>query len=415
MTNQSADAWITEILQASTPTGYEEPVESELAKSLVETCVNNKSLSDRGIGPLFASAFDLLVSAKYYSALTHKGWFYCPVDTPRLFFHYTNCCPRDAIRNKFHFHPSSKPESGQIGAATSRLLLLFYKTIFNQEGREEEILKGTEPVDAVIVNKKKGKILFAEIKASPLVTLPVSVKAQRLTEEIDGKVVARAHAPVDNTTLFGTDLEIFVPRKEGNVWVERYYQIGRRRNAEDRFWGFRGLVALLKNNPEFVREYFTFWLECLKSYYPKANDSIFWLTNGCGAPNTLLNNWPKRRRGEGYETVSDSKTSVGMDRTDDIKKGVYQLLKLGSLGKPKSSKWDYKVGLISNIHAARHFDEYLESLKDIVWTLDGSGNAKKISDLPHDQAIYNLFDGIVALTSTLSRDDWIRTMFTYEE
>jgi hypothetical protein len=100
-----------------------------------------------------------------------------------------------------------------------------------------------------------------------------------------------------------------------------------------------------------------------------------------------------------------------MDRTDDLKKGIYQVLKLGSLGKPVSGKWNYKVAIISNIHAARHFEEYLESLKNVVWTIDASGKAKKIADLPEEQAVYNLFDGLVALTSTFCRDEWIGEMF----
>ena len=102
-----------------------------------------------------------------------------------------------------------------------------------------------------------------------------------------------------------------------------------------------------------------------------------------------------------------------MDRTDDIKKGIYQVLKLGSQGKPNTQKWNYKVGLISNIHAARHFHEYLESFKDIVWTIDQTKRAKKVGDLPQEQSIYNLFDGIVALTSSFSRDEWIEKIFNF--
>lgn len=414
MVSQS-DKWIDTILEAAVPLTHVGNSETEFAEELVQICRKSKHLSNRGIGLLFASAFDLLVSAQYYAALTHKGWFYCPSNSPRLFFHFTNCCPRDVLSNVFHFHPSGKPESGRIGAATSRLLLLFLKAVFRQSGREEEILKGTEPVDTVIVDRTNRRVLFAEIKASPLVTLPISVQAEQLTEEINGYVVSRKHAPVDNTSLFNTDLEILVPIKEGKVWRERYYRLGRKRNATDSNWGFRGLVELLRENKEFFPEYLAFWYECLKSYHPKSNESVFWLTNGCGAPSPLPQDWPQRRRGEGFETISDTKTSVGIDRTDDIKKGIYQVLKLGSIGKPSASKWDYKVGLISNIHAARHFGQYLESVKDIVWTLDASGQAKKISDLPGDQALYNLFDGLIALTHTISRDEWIRSMFTYED
>lgn len=104
-----------------------------------------------------------------------------------------------------------------------------------------------------------------------------------------------------------------------------------------------------------------------------------------------------------------------MDRTDDIKKGIYQVLKLGVEGKLSGSDWDYKVGIISNIHPARHFDEYLKSLKDIVWTNDVTGNAKFIGDLPDEQPLYNLFDAIVALTQTFTRDEWLGKLFSYLE
>lgn len=61
----------------------------------------------------------------------------------------------------------------------------------------------------------------------------------------------------------------------------------------------------------------------------------YWFTNSCGQPIPRPDTWP-HRAGTGYESVSDSKTSVGIDRTDDIKKGTYQILKLGAEGNPSS-------------------------------------------------------------------------------
>jgi hypothetical protein len=407
------EKWIESIIRQSEELHFEHPQERELSELIVKECYANKNLRDIGIGRLLAGGFDLLVGAQYYSAISHAGWSYCPMEEPRLFFHYTNCCPRDVLSNKFNFSPSNKPASGRIGTATSRLLLLYYQSIFNHLGRTEKFLKGTEPVDAVVINKDKKKVLFAEIKASPLLTLPVSIPSERLTEQVEGEPIDRQHSSVDNTTLYSSDLEILVPKRTKNSeWSERYFKIGRRKNADDRDWAFRGLIELIKEDDSFMREYFEFWNQSLLSYHPKSNDSIFWLTNACGTPIPAPSGWPTRRRGEGYESVSDSKTSVGMDRTDDIKKGIYQVLKLGSVGKIQSSDWDYKVGLISNIHAARHFEEYLDSLKDVVWALDSSGKAKHIGDLPDDQPLYNLFDGVIALTSTLSRDDWIDAIFS---
>ncbi len=102
-----------------------------------------------------------------------------------------------------------------------------------------------------------------------------------------------------------------------------------------------------------------------------------------------------------------------MDRTDDIKKGIYQVLKLGTESKPAKSQFKVKTALISNIHAVRHYSEYLTSLQDVVWTLDISGNAKKASDLPADTELYNLFDGIISLTQSHLRDEWIRKYFDF--
>jgi hypothetical protein len=397
------------------PIKSENDFEKTLADLLVDNCYKNYKLFDVPLGILLASAFDLLVAAQYYSYIPHKGWQYCPTSEPRLFFSYTNCCPRDVINEKFFFHPSNKPESGKIGAATSSLLLYFYQAIFSHLGREEIILKGSEPIDAIFVNKKTRKILFAEIKASPLLTPPLSVNSEVLTEEDEGKIIPRDHCSVDNTNLYKRPIQIFIPKKINNVWKEQYFELGVKNDLNDSYWGYRNFINLLKENPEFFREYFNFWFSALQAYSPKATKSIFWLTNACGSPTPTPDNWPTRRRGQGLESISDSKTSVGMDRTDDIKKGIYQVLKLGAEGKPTSRIWNYKVAIISNIHAARHFNEYLSSLKDIIWTLDTTGKARKVSDLPQDQALFNLFDGIIALTTTLSRDEWIESTFSFDK
>ena len=73
-----------------------------------------------------------------------------------------------------------------------------------------------------------------------------------------------------------------------------------------------------------------------------------------------------------------------------------------------------KTVILSNIHAARHFDDYLESLKNIVWTIDITGNAKKISDLPKENEIFNLFDGVIALTFSYARDEWVQKLFEFD-
>ena len=137
---------------------------------------------------------------------------------------------------------------------------------------------------------------------------------------------------------------------------------------------------------------------------------MFWLTNGCGQPVPRPADWPARR-GTGYESVSDAKTSVGMDRTDDIKKAIYQVLKLGSEYKPNDE--NIKTAIISNIHAVRHYDEYLLTVRDVIWALDHTRSVKIASQLDPDTPIYNLFDGILSFTQSDIRDEWIKEVFRF--
>ncbi len=122
--------------------------------------------------------------------------------------------------------------------------------------------------------------------------------------------------------------------------------------------------------------------------------------------------------GSGYESISDGKSSVGMDRTDDIKKGLYQVLKIGAASKPKST-YTVKTALIFNIHAVRHYTDYLQDLQDVVWALDTTKvkddefRAKTVRDLPEETPIYNLFDGLISFTKNYPRDAWIKSTFEF--
>lgn len=411
--------WIDEILRKSKSNtlkesrNYNNPLENRLIEKLIDESYRlKKEGSIIPIGKMLAGSFDLVVSADYYSSVGHRGWFYCPSPVPSYYYHFTNCCPRHALSNIFYFHPSSKPESGSIGKSTSRLLRNFLNVLLSKRGRKEKILKGAEPVDVVVVNEENHHIFFGEIKASPLLTLPLKIEAQQLIDT-DGKEIVDHDSSVTVSSVFGQQINIFIPEILDGVWQEGECLFGSRENSDDVYWGYRSLIDLLERDQDFLARYLRFWDAALTTYHPKLTESVYWLTNGCGAPNPRPDWWPKAKSGDGngFESISDSKTSVGMDRTDDIKKGIYQILKLGSEGKPVSSKWIFKVGIVSNIHAARHFEEYLESLKNLIWTQDPSGSAKKAGDLPLNHPLYNLFDGIVALTECHFRDEWLKQVF----
>lgn len=372
-------------------------------------------------GRLLAAAFDLMVAAKYYQAVGHLGWVYCPFpdSQPAVYYPYTSICPRCVLDGRFHFHQANKPSSGSIGATTSRLLAVALQALFEWHGRKVEIFKGSEPVDFIFVDKtvNPNVYLFAEVKSAPLVTLPLVAATERLTIEEDQTTVSlRGHEKVNVSSLYKPTTSIFIPiltKQKTSRWTGKTFPIGNKQNENDSTWAYRGLATLLQNDPSFFPDYSQFWLAAFDAY--SASDKvnpIFWFTNACGQPSPRPNDWPKRSKGDGYESISDSKTSVGMDRTDDIKKSIYQVLKLGADGKPSHSD-KYLVGVVSNMHAVRHFDEYLKALKDVIWTRDETGKVIQASQLPPDTKLFNLFDGIIALTEVAARDSWIESTFNF--
>lgn len=364
-----------------------------------------------------ASAFDILVSAAYYGSVAHAGWIYCPESTlgPVIFYPYTNVCPSCAVRNKFAFHKANKPKSGVIGAHTARLLALFIQEALIRKKSEVKVFRGSEPVDVIFVDQatEPVTVMFAEVKASPLFTLPLLLASQTLTTETEFGLKNTSHHKTDNLLLFKTDLKIYLPffdEKKGE-WREKAYSIGSKGDRQDLNWAYKGLVDVLNGEPEFFKNFVSTWRQAFDSYAQRNQDAIYWLTNACGQPSPRPEDWP-RRKGSGYESISDGKTSVGMDRTDDLKKATYQVLKIGAEGRPTKS-YSLKVGIISNIHAVRHFDDYLAAFKNIVWTRDETGKVKLAKDLPPDAEIYNLFDGIITLTQLFARDEWIKRTFDF--
>ena len=161
---------------------------------------------------------------------------------------------------------------------------------------------------------------------------------------------------------------------------------------------------------DFFKIYLDFWYTAYNAYIDRSKDiSLYWLTNACGNPIPMPVDWPQRA-GTGYESVSDSKTSAGMDRTDDIKKGIYQVLKIGA--EYKTTHANIKTAIISNLPALRHYDEYLLPIKDIVWTISDEPFVSSWKDLPSNTPVYNLFDGIISLTKSDIRDPWIKELLS---
>jgi len=398
------------------------PHEEALAAILVEQALENARRTSTDPGVSLAAAFDLIVAAEYYAKVANKGWLYCPNnDSPLLIYPYTNVCTKCVLNGDFHFHQANKLPSGTIGRTTSRLLCVFLKHLFAINSRNLKIFHGTEPVDVIIYDETESVILLVEVKAAPLTTLALAVSVEAQTEiGNEGEPVPCLHTPTDNSFLASSNLQIILPKLEDSAWNYELISLGVKGSNKSTTWAYEQIGRVFGEDDQIFYRYFQFWNIAYSAYNKAARgrgtlpEPVYWLTNACGQPTPRPLSWPQRRSGEGYESVSDSKSSVGIDRTDDIKKGIYQVLKMAVSGKPKQTQIAVKTALLSNIHAVRHYDDYLLELQDIVWTLDKTGKAKKVSDLPPEKDIYNLFDGIITFTQSYVRDEWIEQNFQFQ-
>ncbi|MEI7556425.1 hypothetical protein [Candidatus Chlorohelix sp.] len=391
--------------------------EEDLAKILIEKAFQTHKIVGIDFGIALAAAFDLFVAAEYYKSVTNTGWFYCPEGEPHLFFPFTNVCPRCVVTGKFRFESANKPESGQIGQSTSRLLAIFLYQLFKRSSRTLIIYRGIEPVDMIIYDRQNNIVLLAEVKAAPLTTLALATVSEALQESIDGNLVfVSEHKPSTVPVLHTAELFLSLPIVEEDKTAIKLFSLGVRGTQDSLTWAYKRITDIVSTTQSFFEDYIKFWLVAYKSYETRNEDksNFYWLTNACGHPTPIPSGWKMRGgRNSGYESVSDGKTSVGMDRTDDIKKGIYQVLKIGAESKPRPSQFEVRTALISNIHAVRHYPEYLTALDDVVWTLSKDKKVKKAEDLPPDAAIYNLFDGIISFTESHIRDEWISKNFQF--
>jgi hypothetical protein len=413
-----ADAeWFRKTLDVSRKSNLGE-AQNDLAKILISSALQATANDEVPTGLAIAAAFDFFVGAEYYTRTANNGWLYCPKhDKPLLIYPFTNACPRCVLNGEFYFHKANKPESGTIGATTRLLLCGFLNILFATYSRRLEIYLGYEPVDVVIYDPVSKITLLAEVKAAPLTTLPLVIASeiQNVTGE-DGKVKPRLHDQSDNSNLTTSEIKLLLPVSNADIWEYELVSLGIK-GTDPPDWFYKRLTDVLRTDTELFNRYFIFWRKAFAAYNKSekepntSHSNVYWFTNAYGKPTPTPNGWPMKKTT--YESISDSKSSVGMDRTDDIKKGTYQVLKIATSGKPREGQYAIKTALISNIHTVRHYDQYLADLQDIVWTRDKTRLAKTVGDLPDEQQVYNLFDGIISFTKSYVRDEWITTNFTF--
>lgn len=334
-----------------------------------------------------AFCFDLIMSLAYVDATSglEKYIEACP-NTPQGYNSHIGfinlCSPCYEKGNNWVFQKAAKPQSGALGKLSSEVILRLIKNLYPQF---ETVLAigGTESADAMIEHNN-GNIILAEVKSAPLLTYPMIFNVGQSLE---------AHESVNITSsqLRECDSALYLHNQQ-------IIPLGK---IKQDLWPFKPAIDFITddNNVEFVSSAIQTWLEARNAYQKKdRKNKYYYLANASGHPPAVAktrDKWPLK------ESVSDGKTSAGMDRTDDIKKGIYQVLKIGTHYKNRK---DIKTALISNLPAYRHGEDYVSPFVDMLWGYDENFIEKSGEFFMAKNNLRRVFDYIITLENPVLRE-----------
>jgi hypothetical protein len=317
-----------------------------------------------------------------------------------LYFPFLRTCPRCSV--KYGHKPtvkSNKPGSDAIGEIASNTNLLILSEILKAIAPNVKLGWSTDrqgDVDAVFYDEEI--IALIEIKSSPLVIYPLAIKlSQPMTDVYEGTSRPKHNHSPATATLDIQELSLYIPN------LDLYIPLGKHRTEN---WPFAEIADFI-STPENITTIITLWKDFYEIYAGRGRGSTIdnrrWLTCGCGSP------------------IDDSKNAPGMDRTDDLKKGSYQVLKFGAYYKEKCPRRSIRAVLTSNLLALRGFDRYLAEVQDVIWTKDKySTRLEGHSELNglvafQTENIFNLYDALICLTRSIYRDEQLREISSLEQ
>ncbi len=358
----------------------------------------------------FAALFDFVVSAKYAERmLANGGWIYCDGerfddDGSALYFPFIKACPRCSVM-RGETRPtvrSNKPQSDTIGEIANDTILLIITELIKTIVPQAITAKSTNRRgDTDVVIYANDLVILVETKSSPLSVFPLEIRLDsNMTEVRDGERVRKVnHSGATNIQSSDQEIFFYLPH------INRRISLG---IAEDPHWPYPALIRFLEN-PDNVVAIVNGWKQLYDVYVKgwsrsrRNVDNCRWLLCGCGGG------------------IDDSKNAPGLDRSDDIKKGTYQMLKFGTSYKAKCAKGSLRAALLSNFMAVRGYDRYFAELEDVLWTkekysvvLDEPDERQDIRAFRTD-GIFNLYDAVITLTTSVFRDEDIRHLASLDQ
>lgn len=283
------------------------------------------------------------------------------------------CSPCYTRNNIWKFQKAAKLSSGALGKISSEMVLKFIEQL-NPNILDSKIIGGTEMVDAALLTRS-GQLILAEIKSAPLLTYPILFQLPETTFEH----LQHDKAEITLSQLKNCETALFL--HNGSM-----IPLGK---VGDKNWPFVKAIQFICDDAysDLMEQAKDYWLEAKYAYIHKVkSQAVFYLTNACGKPPSVAaeQGFPKK------ESISDSKTSAGLDRTDDIKKGIYQTFKIST---EYADNPNIKTALLSNLPAYRHHGEYISAFVNVLW---GYEQDLQHDMLPRDKLNY-VFDYILTL------------------
>lgn len=353
-----------------------------------------------------AALFDLICNAEYvHGRVTNRSWIYCNrqrnagAPEPYAYYAFLKQCPKccqDLGLDTRLSGAQHKPSSHHIGEITTTAIAMLLTLICKSAPKPLEIgIIGKQSHDVDAVGWAADLLVLFEVKASPLVTYPVRTRlAAPYTEDTEnGPSEMPQHRLIDvdyqahelALYLANLDQEIPLGRVSGPTWP--YPEI-------------RNFIR----DPQNLLTYFEAWAEVFLGYsVPKVarqgrDVALGYLANGWG------------------DEIDSNKTKAGLGRTDDIKKGTYQLLKFGAYYRDGSPLLPIRGTLVANLDPLFMHAAYLEKLLDARWA-----PGQKFTQVPErpgyqqvlEKDLFYLYDAVLAFNRPVINDPLLTHCFDF--
>lgn len=353
-----------------------------------------------------AALFDLVCNAEYiHGRVTNRSWIYCNRcrdggdPEPYAYFSFLKQCPRCCQDKGLESRLSGaqhKPSSHHIGEITTTATALVLSLICKSAPKPLEIgIIGKQNHDVDAVGWANDLLVLFEVKASPLVTYPVRTRlaATFIDDTENGPHELAQHKLID--VAFQTqELGLYLANLDTDI------PLG---TVSGPTWPYPEMRDFILD-PQGFLTYFEAWTEVFFGYsVPKVQRrgrdiALGYLANGWG------------------DEIDSNKTKAGLGRTDDIKKGTYQLLKFGAYYRDGSPTLAVRGTLLTNLDPLFMYADYMEKLIDARWA-----PAHKFSQVPerpdHQQVpegdLFYIYDAVLAFNKPVLNDPLLADCFDF--